>query len=33
MLVIDFRSGSEQTLEIGAVLERPERLLARGRGA
>jgi ATP phosphoribosyltransferase regulatory subunit len=33
MLIIDFRSGTEQTLEIRAALERPERLLARGRGA
>jgi len=33
MLIVDFRGGTEQTLEIGAALERPERLLVRGRGA
>jgi ATP phosphoribosyltransferase regulatory subunit len=33
MLVVDLRAGTEQALDIGTALERPERLLARGRGA
>jgi ATP phosphoribosyltransferase regulatory subunit len=33
LLIVDLRAGTEQTLEIGVALERPERLLGRGRGA